>query len=148
SESIGDSNARITHVTVFAPEGFDERAVEALRNILWTWGFKKHELRLVLHGIGSPADFPDCKLFTRSQTWRSLTPFVSTRHAKTYRDGRPKLAQNGWQDGSAPHDLMRLLEKHPHGSGAEIRCIRETAMPYEFGQRRFRSLQFLTKRHS
>lgn len=147
SESIGDRNAHITHLTVFAPEGFDHDALNALRSIQWTWGFKGHELRLVLHGIGNAADFPDCRLFARSQTWRSLTPFVSTRHAKTYRDGRPKLAENGWQNGSAPHDLLRLLEKHTHGAGAEVRCVRETAMPYEFGQRRFRSLQFLTQRH-
>ena len=147
SESIGVNNAHVTHVTVFAPEGFDHDAIKALRSIQWTWGFKGHDLRLVLHGVGNPLDFPDCKLFGPSKIWRSLTPFVSTRHAKTFRDGRPKLAENGWQDGSAPHDLLRLLAQHPHGAGAEIRCLKETAMPYAFGHRRFRSLQFLTRRH-
>jgi CRISPR-associated protein Csb2 len=145
-ESIGDSNAHITHVTVFAEGGFDEPAVAALRSIQWTWGFKGHDLRLVLHGIGTPADFPDCTIFAKAKVWRSLTPFVSTRHAKAYRDGRPKLAANGWQDGSAPHDLLRLLDQHLRGQGAEIRCLKETTMSYPFGQRRFRSLQFLTHR--
>lgn len=74
--------------------------------------------------------------------------FVSSRHAKTFRDGRPKLDPSGWQDGSAPHDLLRLLARHPRGAGAEIRCHKETAMPYQFGLRRFRSLQFLTRRHA
>lgn len=148
SESIGDNNAHITHVTVVAPEGFDHRAVEALRKIQWTWGFKGHDLRLVLHGIGKPSDFPDCELFATSKIWKSYTPFVSTRHAKAFRDGRPKLDETGWQPGSAPHDLLRLLAQHPHGAGAEIRCLKETAMPYQFGKRRFRSLQFLTRRHS
>lgn len=146
SESIGSSNAHITHVTVYAAAGFDTEAVDALRSILWTWGFNNHELRLVLHGIGEPADFPDCKLFASAKVWRSLTPFVSTRHAKTFRDGRPKLGHDGWQIGSAPHDLLRLLCEHPRGAGAEIRCHKENAMPYRFGSRRFRSLQFLTRR--
>jgi CRISPR-associated protein Csb2 len=146
-ESIGDPNAHITHVTVFAPEGFDEKAVEALRNIVWTWGFDRHHLRLVLHGVGKPEEFLDCKLFAHSQVWRSLTPFVSTRRTKTFRDGRPKMDSNGWQKGSPGHDLLRLLGMLPHGGGAEVRCLKETAMPYAFGQRRFRSLQFLTQRH-
>ncbi len=145
-ESIASHNAHITHVTVYAERGFDAPAVAALRSIQWTWGFKGHDLRLVLHGIGTPADFPDCMIFAKAKVWRSLTPFVSTRHAKTYRDGRPKLAANGWQDGSPPHDLLRLLAEHPHGGGATIRCLKETALPYQFGERRFRSLQFLTHR--
>jgi CRISPR-associated protein Csb2 len=146
SESVDDNDAHITHVTVFAPRGFDSKAVEALRSIGWTWGFNKHELRLVLQGIGKPADFPDCKLFAFSKKWVSQTPFVSTRHAKTYRDGRPKIDENGWQTGSAPHDLLRLLEENAEGAAEKINMLKEKNMPFEFGQRRFRSLQFLTRR--
>jgi CRISPR-associated protein Csb2 len=148
-ESVGSSNAHITHVTVYAPGGFDSDAVEALRRIGWTWGFKNHELRLVLHAIGKPLDFPDCLLFARALKWRSLTPFVSTRHAKTYRDGRPKLAPNGKQNGSPEHDLLRLLEKHcpvAFGKIVDVNVAPETGMPYAIGRRRFRSLQFQTQR--
>jgi CRISPR-associated protein Csb2 len=148
SESIENQNAYITHVIVFAREGFDEKAVRALRGIQWTWGLNKHELRLVLHAIGNPADFPDCRLFAAASIWRSLTPFVSTRHAKTFRDGRPKIDDTGWQVGSAPHDLLRLLREHTSTAGAQVRCIKETLMPYAFGQRAFRSLQFLTRRQA
>lgn len=144
-ECLGETNAHITHVIVFARNGFDHRAVEALRKLQWTWGFKGHDLRTVLHGIGQPHEF-DSPLFATARKWRSLTPFVSTRHAKTFRDGRPKLGANGWQPGSGPHDLLRLLEQHPHGAGAEVRVLKETALPYKFGQRHFRSLQFLTRR--
>ena len=91
SESIGSTNAHITHVTVYAQAGFDRKAVDALRSILWTWGFKNHELRLVLYGFGQPADFPDCRLFAKAKVWRSLTPFVSTRHAKTFAMGDQNL---------------------------------------------------------
>jgi len=145
-EANGPRDA-VTHLTIWAPMGFDDAACLALRRLNKVWGHGGHDLRLVLHGVGQPEDFAGCLLFGPARVWNSLTPFVSTRHAKTYRDGRPKLAANGWQEGSAPHDLLRLLQAHPHGADAEVRCIKETDAPYQFGQRRLRSLQFLTQRH-
>jgi CRISPR-associated protein Csb2 len=150
-ESVNNPLGHITHVTVFATGGFDADAVKALRNILWTWGFKRHELRLVLQGIGQPSDFADCKLFGRSDKWQSVTPFVSTRHAKTFRDGRPKMDANGWQTGSAAHDLLRLLALDPNWHGVKIsKQLDERNRPFVFGEngeRKFRSLQFQTIRH-
>lgn len=145
-ESIGDSKAHITHVTVYSPDGFDRDAVKALRRIKWTWGFKGHELRTVLHGVGQPHEF-DSPLFGKSKTWRSVTPFVATRHAKTFRDGRPKMDDNGWQEGSAAHDLLRLLALNPKWQGATIRRqIPERELPFHYGSRKFRSLQFQSVR--
>jgi len=145
-ESVGDSNAHITHVTVYSPKGFDHDAVTALRRIQWTWGFKGHELRTVLHAIGQPGEF-DSSLFASSRSWRSLTPFVSTRHGKTYRNGRPKMDESGWQVGSAAHDLLRLLALNPKLQGARIhRQIPERDRPFNFGNLRLRSLQFQTIR--
>jgi CRISPR-associated protein Csb2 len=146
-ESIDDSNAHITHVTVYSPEGFDHNAVEALRRIQWTWGFSGHDLRTVLHGIGQPDEFKS-SLFATSKIWRSVTPFVSTRHTKAFRDGRPKMDDNGWQVGSAAHDLLRLLALNPKWQGAKIcRQISEHDHPFHFGSRKFRSLQFQTIRY-
>ncbi len=146
-ESIGDSNAHITHVTIYSPDGFDHDAVKALRRIQWTWGFKGHELRTVLHSLGQTHEF-DSPLFATSKTWRSVTPFVSTRHAKTFRDGRPKMDDNGWQEGSTAHDLLRLLGLNPKWQGAKIRRQNsERSQPFQFGCRKFRSLQFQTVRH-
>jgi CRISPR-associated protein Csb2 len=141
----------VTHLTVWAPMGFDEPACIALRRLNKVWGYGGHDIRLVLHGIGQPADFADCDLFGRARVWRSLTPFVSTRHAKTFRDGRPKIDTNGWQEGSAGHDLLRLLALHPHGTAAAVRQLDERERPYAFGERgklRLRSLQFQTARHN
>ena len=77
---------------------------------------------LVLIGLGQPETFPDCKLFGISKTWRSATPFVPTRHGKTFRDGRPKIdPTTGWQTGSEAHDLFRLFpvmhERHRETKG-------------------------------
>lgn len=138
----------ITHVTVFARDGFDEKALQTLRRLQWTHGKKGHEYRLVLHGIGKEEDFPDCCLFREAKSWRSITPFVATRHAKTFRDGRPKMDENGWQIGSPGHDLLRLLSLQPDGVGAHVQLMAENKLPYDFGARRVRSLQFQTVRHN
>jgi CRISPR-associated protein Csb2 len=107
-EALGERDA-ITHVTVNATDGFDERAARALRRLQKVWGHGGHDLQLILLGLGEPADFEACYLFRSSTVWQSFTPFIPTHHAKTYRDGRPKLDQGGWQIGSPEHDLRRLL---------------------------------------
>jgi CRISPR-associated protein Csb2 len=140
----------ITHITVWAAMGFDEAAGLALRKLNKVWGHGGHDIRLVLHGIGSMEDFKECPLFALqkpAKVWRSLTPFVSTRHAKTFRDGRPKVDANGWQTGSAGHDLLRLLALHPHGAAATIKQLDERDRPFQFGSRCLRSLQFQTTRY-
>ncbi len=137
----------VTHITIWAEMGFDEEACLALRRLNKVWGHGGHDIRLVLQGIGQLGDFADCALVRPAKIWRSATPFVSTRYAKTFRDGRPKIdADNGWQNGSAAHDLLRLLALHGHGADAKIQQIHERERPYQFGERSLRSLQFQTGR--
>ncbi len=146
-EANGQRDA-ITHITVWAEMGFDENACLALRRLNKVWGHGGHDLRLVLIGIGQPATFPDCKLFGVSKVWRSATPFVSTRHAKKFRDGRPKIdAASGWQIGTAPHDLLRLLNLNPETAGASVRRDREIHVGSTPDPRSLRCLQFQTTRH-
>ena len=146
-EANGDRD-EVTHITVWAEMGFDDEACLALRRLNKVWGHGGHDIRLVLHGIGEAKDFTDVQLFKASKVWRSATPFVSTRHAKAFRDGRPKIdPENGWQTGSAGHDLLRHLASHPQGAGASIRQSQEREQPYRCGDRRLRSLQFQTIRH-
>jgi CRISPR-associated protein Csb2 len=146
-ETNGPRDA-ITHILVWAEMGLDETACLALRQLNTIWGYGGHDIRLVLHGIGQAGDFKDCTLFNRSKAWRSLTPFISTRHAKTFRDGRPKLDANGWQNGSAGHDLLRLLALHPRGAGAAVRQLPERDNAFNFGTRTLRSVQFQSRRHN
>lgn len=147
-EANGPRDA-VTHITIWAEMGFDEAACLALRRLNKVWGHGGHDIRLVLHGIGQPGDFQDCTLLGPAKVWRSLTPFVSTRHAKSFRDGRPKMDDNGWQEGSAAHDLLRLLALNPKWQGAKIRKqLAERESPFEIGNRKLRSLQFQTIRHN
>jgi CRISPR-associated protein Csb2 len=132
----------ITHITVWARMGFDRAARLALRRLNKVWGHEGHDIRLVLIGIGDPESFSECALFGTSKVWRSITPFVSTLHMKSYGDGRPKIdPANGWQIGSAGHDLKRLLSKqHPE---AKIRQDKQITLT---NQRTLRSLQYQTSR--
>lgn len=145
-EANGPRDA-ITHITIWAPMEFNEAACLALRRLNTVWGHGGHDISLVLHGIGQPSDFKDCALFGKAKVWRSLTPFVSTRHAKIFRDGRPKMDTSGWQVGSGAHDLLRLLALHPQGTAASIKQLDERERPFQFGSRGLRSLQFQTIRH-
>lgn len=133
----------VTHVTVWAKKGFDDSACLALRRLNKVWGHGGHDLRLVLTALGSPAAFPDCLLFGQAQVWRSTTPFVSTRHPKTFRDGRLKMDDSGWQVGSAGHDLLRLLALSSETQGATI----SKSPVIRIGERTLRCLQFQTIRH-
>ena len=146
-EANGPRDA-ITHITIWATMGFDEAACLALRGLNKVWGHGGHDIRLVLHGIGQPGDFKDCALFGKARVWRSLTPFVPTRHSKTFRDGRPKMDASGWQVGSGAHDLLRLLALHPQGAAATIKQCDERERPFQFGSRCLRSLQFQTARYN
>ena len=111
-------HGRITHVSVYAPMGFDQYARRAMDSLRSVWGRGGHDVQLVLLGVGQPEDFAGqdvraggSPLFLASSVWESRTPFVPTRHPKASRRGVPKLDAAGLQIGSAEHDLRRLLQE-------------------------------------
>lgn len=111
----GDQRGLITHVTLYAPMGFDEPARRALDRLTRAWAHD-HEIELLLLGMGQPSDFGerhgdriDCALFGTSTIWESQTPFVPTRHGKRTKDGRPRLGADGLQLDGPQTDLQRLL---------------------------------------
>lgn len=108
-----DLHGYVTHVTVHAPCGFsaaDSRALSRLRKV-WSIEGKGAEIDVILLATGPAAGFnPASPYFRPARVWRSLTPFVPVRHAKTTRGGVPKIdPSNGLQIGSAEHDCLRLL---------------------------------------
>jgi CRISPR-associated protein Csb2 len=139
----------ISHITVWAPMGFDKYACNALRSLTKVWGEGGHDLYLVLHGLGQPGDFSESPVLCSASAWRSLTPFVSTRHAKCFRDERPKInPSNGWQIGSAADDLLRLLALNPKTKGVSIQQHEFILMNKgTSNERKLRCLEFQTLRH-
>jgi CRISPR-associated protein Csb2 len=139
-ESSAAHRDAITHITVYAPMGFDAGARAALKRLRSVWGHGGHDLQLVLLGIGEPGEFVgdgSRSLFGKASTWQSRTPFVPTRHPKHHRDGRPKLDADGWHIGSPEHDLRRLIlergdlpaplkierQRAIEASGHSLRCV-------------------------
>ena len=143
-ESSREHRDAITHVTLYAPMGFDVDSRTALKSVRKIWGHGGHELQLVLLGIGEPRGFgDDGSLFTEASAWQSLTPFVPTRHPKNHRDGRPKIDAEGWHIGSPEHDLRRLIIERgdlPAPQKIELRRM------IEIGGRSLRCLQFQRRR--
>lgn len=94
-----DENAdgRLDHITVYAPRGFTPEDVAALGSLrtIYRRG-NKPEVRLILSGLGAPADFAttsedfagEVSLFRPSRRWRSVTPFSLPRFA-TRGGGKP-----------------------------------------------------------
>lgn len=82
-------DGRISHVTVFAPMGFDASDERAFSRLAYSgvWGRDGYELQLVLLGVGQAQDFGGVKeksgqspLLANANVWQSRTPFVLTRH--------------------------------------------------------------------
>jgi CRISPR-associated protein Csb2 len=109
-------DGEITHITIYAPAGFeseDQRTVQDLNNV---WGGDDLKTQVILQGFGQPQDFGgidlergQCPLLARSRTWVSRTPFLPTRHPKVTRAGALKRDASGLQIGSSEHELRRLL---------------------------------------
>jgi CRISPR-associated protein Csb2 len=139
-ETLGE-RAEITCVTVFSRDGFDQTARNALKRLRSVWGQGGHDLQLILLGLGEAITFPDAKPLCQSVVWKSLTPFVPTRHPKNHRDGRPKLDLEGWHIGSPAHDLRRLIIEAGLSAPAKI----EHQRAIQVGDRLLRCLEF--RRH-
>lgn len=111
-----ERRGEVNFITVFAREGFDDRARGALESLRKTWGFDGHDLQLILLGLGNAEDFAgtkaaagQCRVFAKAREWISFTPFVPTRHLKARKNGEPKRDEEGFAIGSPEHDLRRLL---------------------------------------
>lgn len=87
-------DGRISHLTIFAPNGFDAEDELAFGRLAASgvWGKDGYDVQLVLLGIGEPGDFGglDVKaghspILAESKSWISRTPFVPPRHLKITR---------------------------------------------------------------
>jgi len=113
-----DGDGRIDHVAVWADGGFDEYAISALQKVRRVWGSEGHDLHLVLIGLGRPEDYGGhtrggaaTAIAGTSRRWRSVTPFILTRH--------PKRRRGAWQD-TAEDQVRRACEQLVGVAPAEV----------------------------
>lgn len=132
-------DAVIGHVLVYASVGFDREARRVLAALDGDWvglpragPAKRCNLDLVALGSNNVVSASRAEqwidLTGSSQVWRSLTPFVPTRHRKLRRNGSEKLDANGLAIGGPEHDLRRLaaLRSHP-----TLTAVRRLCSPHE-----------------
>ena len=92
------TGGEITHITIYAPMGFDSENQRTLQDLKEIWSGDDIRVQLLLLGLGQPQDFGgldlergQCPLLVKSRVWISRTPFVPTRHPKATRAGVPKV---------------------------------------------------------
>ncbi|MEA3559626.1 MAG: type I-U CRISPR-associated protein Csb2, partial [Candidatus Thermoplasmatota archaeon] len=142
--SRNGKRGEITHVTLFAPDGFGMKERKAIDILKKVWGHGGHDVQMVLLGVGDPDDFAgknqmagQCPLFIGSKTWHSRTPFVSTTHPKYNRKREPKVKETdvrmiGQENehvvhvGSPEYDLIRLLGERGFPQPESIEKIKYT----------------------
>lgn len=89
-----DGDGRLDHVIVYSTMGFDYMHQQALFKIRKLYGYPlKRELNLMLLGMGKIDEIQDnkiSKIIGYSKVWKSVTPFLLTRHPKKTRTGNWK----------------------------------------------------------
>ena len=83
TDEVGDG--RLDHLTIWAPGGLGNKEFEAVVSMgrIWLPDRRDDALQLAYLAHGSANDFDGVSpLFKRSTRWRSLTPYVLTRHIK------------------------------------------------------------------
>lgn len=144
-DAAGHDDA-ITHLYIWAGEDFDAQALFALTKLNKVWGHGGPDVYLRLEGIGQAEVLAPAALLGPAREWTAYTPFISSRHAKTYRDGRAKHdPANGLLIGSAPHELARLLALDKRFAGAAIRAVQDDH-PFCYGTSRHAPGAFRTAR--
>jgi len=111
-----DLDGRVDHLLVYAAGGLKTRERQALGSMReipcgdrvdLQMLDESRRLKVVLLGFYSEGELAKALPSAGpAVTWRSVTPYVLTRHPKIYRDGRPKLNERNEQvDG--PEDQLR-----------------------------------------
>lgn len=120
-----DGDGRIDHLTVYCRDGFSDAEVAAIRAIRRLWpakgGPKATDFEVDLLPVGeftmetlrslaprqAAVEGTAPPWYGSSSTWVSATPFLLTRHPKTFRDGRPKVDADGRQIDGPEAQLLR-----------------------------------------
>ena len=129
-----DGDGRLDHLTVWTPGGLDEEEFKALVSVdaLKPSG-QRESVQLVYQAHGREEDFAAVSpVFGSSRRWRSLTPYVLTRHVKF------RGPKNEKRMVDSPEEQIRreLSLKFPNGPGlADVRILdaRDSIRPMQEG---------------
>jgi CRISPR-associated protein Csb2 len=131
-----DDDGHVDHLTVYAPMAFSAlecRALDRLRELRLP---DRDPLRLLLTGLGKPADFR-CPLTEKSRTWVSATPFVVTRYPKLRGTKRDRPEDYATPRAFARHNLEQELRRRP-----DLPEVVSIENEEAIGRQRLRPIQF------
>ena len=148
-----DGDGRLDHLTIWTPGELDAKEFRAVVSVnTLNRGGGRKPVQLAYQAHGSVDDFVGVSpLFGKSKRWRSLTPYVLTRHIKFRgpkdEDGRKRIVDS-------PEDQIKreVALRWPAGPGlvsTEIKDLRERIAPMQEGRSGgFRPFDFFRYRQS
>lgn len=113
-----DQDGFIDHVLVYAAKGFDKEALAALRRLRQIWSAETREgkLQLLLVQLGFVKDYT-CNvhqaipgvssLLMQARTWRTVTPWVPSRHSRKHPKKDPRT---GLDQDSLAHQVVTQID--------------------------------------
>ena len=161
-----DGDGRIDHVSIYVAAGLDTHVRAALDRITRLWvrptgaaeqegaeGRGLREWRLALEGFGGAAEFSSAsKIFGRSRTWLSATPFLPTGHLKRTVEGaqarrvleRGEVATGTLAEATGyPREVRRLVQRRGIVAPSQAERTQVDLLPHvEVHDTRRRPLQF------
>ena len=126
-----DGDGRIDHMTVYAAQRFDKHAQQAIGMLKKLWGSGGHDIHMVLIGVGQPQDYGgfvmhdgQAPTLAQSRIWRSVTPYVLTRHPKKNGKDSPtsQVARDLLRRGFPTPDQVEHLD-HTKIMGKKVRWL-------------------------
>ena len=111
-----DGDGRLDHLTVWTPGGLTAREFQAVASInTLNPGGQRECLQLAYQSHGDARDFAGVSpLFNSSKLWRSLTPYILTRHVK-FRGPRDADGRRAVVDGPREQIARELSLRWPAG---------------------------------
>lgn len=77
-----DGDGRLDHLTLYAAERFGPQELRAIDRLRVLRGPGGTPIGVLLLGTGEPSDLKFAPILSRAVRWRSVTPFIPTRHYK------------------------------------------------------------------
>lgn len=129
-----DGDGRLDHLTVWTPEGLDAEEFRALVSIdALNPGGRRESVQLVYQAHGNEKDFAAVSpLFGSSRRWRSLTPYVLTRHVKLRGPKNQKRMVDSPEE-QIRRELSLRFPDWPALTSVEIATHKEPIKPLQTG---------------
>ena len=146
-----DGDGRLDHLTICTPSGLAAREFQAVVSMdTLNSGSHREPLQLAYQSHGAASDFTGVSpLFDSARTWRSLTPYILTRHVK-FRGPRDTNGRREMVDSPREQIVREFSLRWPAGPGlvrVSVQDLKERIAPMREGQSTgFRPFDYFTRK--